>query len=138
VSTPLILGAIWIMSGALAIKLLTSWDELPERVAIHFGLDMQPNGWSSKRVFAAAVLLPAVGEAALASWILVSLGSRAELAGLILLVVNLVVLCVFWQVINYNTRGTPFRSRWVLLPLIALFGVVAAVVISQASAHHHP
>jgi hypothetical protein len=107
-------------------------------VAVHFGFDMQPNGWSGKAGFAATALGPALGEAALASWILVRLGSSAGLAGLVLLAVNLVMICVFWQMINYNTRGTPFRSRWVLLPLIMLFAVVAAVVISQTSTHHHP
>ena len=135
-NTNVILGAIWILSSALVIKLLTSWDELPERMAVHFGFDMQPNGWSGKPVFAAAVVVPALGEAALASWILVRLGSSAGFAGLILLVVNLVMVCVFWQVINYNTQGTPFRSGWVLLPLIMLFGVVAAVVMSQTTRHH--
>ena len=38
----------WLLLLAPCIYILTVWNILPERVAIHFGMDGQPNGWGGK------------------------------------------------------------------------------------------
>jgi hypothetical protein len=133
-----ILLSIWILSGTLAVKLFLSWSTIPERAVVHFRWsrqpdrwNLQPDGWSTKRNLALESMFLVFGEAAWSTLILLGTEHGAGLGGLVLLVVNLVTVCVFWQVINYNTRGTPFRSRWVVLPLLALFACVAVVAILQ-------
>jgi Protein of unknown function (DUF1648) len=126
-----ILVAVWALSGALAAKLLLSWSRMPERAAVHFGWDLQPDGWSSKRTLALFAMILVFGEAALSTWFLLRAGNGAGLAGLVMLAVNLVMVCTFWQVINYNTRGTPIRSRWIVLPLLALLAGAAVIAILQ-------
>jgi len=128
-----ILLAAWALPGALAIKLLLSWDKIPERAAVHFGWDLRPNGWSSKRVLALYAMLLVFGGSTGSTLVLLRARHTAGPAGLVTVVVNLVMVCVFWQVINYNTRGTPLRARWVVLPLLALLAGAALVVILQGA-----
>jgi hypothetical protein len=37
VTAKLVLSMIWILSGALVVKLLSVWERLPERVTVHLG-----------------------------------------------------------------------------------------------------
>ena len=115
---------IWLLSGAVLVKLWTAWPRLPDRVATHFGLSLQPDGWSSKGKLAAVILIAVLGQAALATFLLLRVGSAARPIGLIMQVVNIVLVSAYWQAINYNTEGTRFRPAWVLGPLILLFAVV--------------
>jgi uncharacterized membrane protein len=50
--------ALWILILLPYAYLLTIWDNLPDRVAIHFGLDGEPNGWSGKT---SVLFLPTIG-----------------------------------------------------------------------------
>lgn len=127
----LILPLIWTLTGALIVKVLAAWDRLPERVAVHFDTRMQPNRWSSKKDLAAFMLVTALAEAVIATLVMFYAGSAAGLGGAILLVVNVVMVCTFWQVINYNALGTPFRAAGILLPLIVLFAGMAGFWFAQ-------
>lgn len=127
----LILPLIWTLTGALVVKVLATWNQLPERVAVHFDIRMQPNRWGSRTALAGIALLAPVGEAVAATIVLLRAGSAANMGGGILLVVNVAMVCVFWQVINYNVSGTPFRPAWILLPLIVLFAGMAAFLAAQ-------
>ncbi|HLW55223.1 MAG TPA: DUF1648 domain-containing protein [Candidatus Angelobacter sp.] len=131
----LALPVIWSLTGALLLKLFVSWNRLPERVAVHFNIRMEPNGWSSRGDLAAIVLLAVLGEAALASWAVLRWGSAGGLGGLILLAVNIVLVSAFWQVISYNAQGTPFQPLWIYLPLIALFAGIAVFLTTQMLAY---
>jgi hypothetical protein len=122
---------MWILSGALIVKLLSAWDQLPDRVAVHFDAAMQPNGWSSKRGLAAIVLIGVVGQAALATFMLLRVASATGLSGPILLIVNVVLVCAFWQTINYNTKGTPLQLVWLLGPVIVLLAVIFALMLKK-------
>lgn len=126
-----ILPLIWSLSGALVVRVLASWSQLPERVAVHFDVRMQPNGWSNKTDLAAVALLAVVSEAAVATMVMFRAGSAAGLGGAILLTVNVVMVCAFWQVINYNVSGAAFRMSWILLPLIVLFAGTAVFLTAQ-------
>jgi hypothetical protein len=126
-----ILLAGWALPGALAVKLFLSWNGMPERVAVHFGFDLQPNRWSSKLGLALQTMFLVIVQAAVLTWFLFEAGHGGGLVGLVMLPVSLATVCAFWQVINYNSRGTPFRPRWVVLPLLALFACVAVVAVLQ-------
>jgi hypothetical protein len=123
VSVSLVLSVIWILSGALIVKLLSAWDQLPDRVAVHFNTALQPNGWSSKRGLAATVLIAVLGQTALATFVLLRVAGATGMIGPILLIVNIVLVSALWQTINYNAEGTPLRLSWFLVPLIVLLVV---------------
>jgi hypothetical protein len=125
------LPTIWVLSSALIFKLATSWSQLPDRVAVHFNIKMQPNGWSSRETLGISIVLAVLGQAALATWLLLRLGNAAQMGGVILLAVNVVLVCAFWQVINYNTQGAPFQPLWIFVPLIALFAGLAVFLAAQ-------
>jgi len=121
VTAKLVLSVIWILSGALVVKLLGVWERLPDRVAVHFGMAMQPNGWSSKSGLAAIVLIAVLGQAALATFVLLRVGSAAGQIAPVLVLVNFVLVSAFWQTLNYNVEGARFQPLWLFVPLILLF-----------------
>jgi hypothetical protein len=118
------LAVIWVLTGALLVKLWSAWEQLLSRVVVHFGIAMQPNGWSSKSALAAIVLIAVLGQAALATLLLLRVGSAAGLIAPVLLFVNVVLVCAFWQTINYNAEGTPFQPLWIFVPMIVLFASI--------------
>jgi hypothetical protein len=130
VSAKLAILFVWTSSTALVVKLLTAWDALPARVAVHFGLDMQPNGWSSKNALAAMVLVAVLGQAALTTFLL-GLGNPPGLIAMMLTVVNVVLVSAFWQVIRYNVNGTPLRALWMFLSVVAVLASIAAVFLGK-------
>jgi Protein of unknown function (DUF1648) len=119
-----VLPVIWVLTGALLVKLWSAWEQLPGRVAVHFGMAMQPNGWSSKSALAAIVLLAVLGQAALATLLIVRVGNAAGLIAPVLLLVNVVLVGAFWQTIKYNAEGTPFQPLWIFVPTIVLFASI--------------
>jgi Protein of unknown function (DUF1648) len=119
-----VLAVIWVLTGALLVKLWSAWGQLPGRVAVHFGMAMQPNGWSSKSALAAIVLITVLGQAALATLLILRVGNAAGLIAPVLLLVNVVLVCAFWQTIKYNAEGTPFQSLWMFVPMIVLFASI--------------
>lgn len=124
----LAIALIWTTSAALLLKLLTAWDQLPERVAVHFGTDMQPNGWSSKNTLAAMVVLVAAGQAALATFVLLRLRNVPVALTLVLVAVNIALVSAFWQTIRFNATGAPFQPLWMFLLLIAVFASIAVLM----------
>jgi hypothetical protein len=129
-NSKLAIPVIWTLAGALVIKLWTAWSQLPDRVAVHFGVSMQPNGWSSKGVLALSVLLAVVGQASLATWLILRIASASSMIAVIQLIVSAVLVCAFWQVINFNTRGTAFQAMWVLVPMVLLFATITVFLLS--------
>jgi hypothetical protein len=125
----LVIPVIWALTGALLVKLLATWNRLPDRVAVHFGTTMQPNGWSSKTALAAVVLVAVPGQAALATFLLLHVGSAATVPfAMVQLVVNVVLVSVFWQTIHYNVAGH-MRPMWIFVPLIAVFAFAATFLV---------
>ena len=125
---------IWLLSGAVLVKLWTAWPRLPDRVATHFGLSLQPDGWSSKGKLAAVILIAVLGQAALATFVLLHMAGAAWPIGLIMPVVNIVLVSVFWQTINYNVDGTRLQPAWILGPLILL---LAGMVLVNQLLHYY-
>jgi len=129
VNPGLAIPVIWGLAGALLIKLWSAWSQLPERVAVHFGLNMQPNRWSSRNTMAVSVVLVMLGQAALATWLILRVGNAANMIAVVQLVVSVVLVCVFWQLINFNAKGSPFRSKWVFIPIVLLLATIAVLLL---------
>jgi hypothetical protein len=138
VNARLAIPVIWGLAGALLLKLWSDWSELPERVAVHFGLAMQPSGWSSRNTMAVSVVLVVVGQAALATWLILRVGSIANVMAVIQLVVSVVLVSAFWQMINFNAKGLPFRAAWILAPMALLFAAITVFLVSMLFRYARP
>jgi hypothetical protein len=129
---------IWGLAGALIVKLWSSWSELPDRVAVHFGVTMQPNGWSSRNTMAVSVVLIVMGQAALATWLILRVGAAANVIAVVQLVVSVVLASAFWQMINFNAKGLPFRPMWILAPMALLFAAITVFLVSLLFRYARP
>lgn len=127
----LAIPVIWGLAGALLMKLWNAWSDLPDRVAVHFGLSMQPNGWSSKGALAVIIVLAVVGQAALATWLILRVTTVSGMMAPIQLVVSVVLVCAFWQVINFNAKGAPFQPMWILVPMVLLFATITVLMLQM-------
>jgi hypothetical protein len=105
-------------------------------VATHFGASLQPNGWSSKGALAAIILVAVLGQAALATFVLLRAGGAAGPAGLMLLMVNVVLVSAMWQTINYNAEGGRFEPVWMFGPIFVLLAAIT-LVLARGLFHYY-
>lgn len=131
----LAIPVIWGLAVALFIHLFRVWNELPQRVAVHFGASMQPNGWSSRSSMAVLMILAVVGHAVLATCLIVSFGSRAGIIAPIHMIVATVLVSAFWQMINFNAEGTPFQAIWMVVPVLLVVAVVSVLLLGTLFRH---
>jgi len=124
----LAISAIWIMASALLFRLLNVWEQLPERVAMHFGRSLQPDGWGRKSIMAWMIVLLVVGHAILTTWLLLMHGKGNGMLAVIQLATATVFFSVFWQMITFNTAGKPLKAAWIILPVLLIVGLLAALL----------
>ena len=121
---------IWLIDAALVLRLWNVWDRLPERVAVHFGIAMEPNSWSSRTAMAVMVVLALAVHAGLATWLIARYGAHNAMIAVILITVATVLVSAFWQMIAFNVDGKPFQAAWVLVPVLLMLGLVSVFVFS--------
>lgn len=126
---------IWTLAAALFIHLSTLWNELPQRVAIHFGVSMQPNGWTTRSGMALLMGLGVIGHAVLGTFLIAGFGSRAGIIAPLHMIIATMLVSAFWQVINFNAKGTPFQATWMIVPLLLICGVVATILLAGLFRH---
>jgi hypothetical protein len=124
----LVISTVWILASALLFRLLTVWEQLPERVAVHFGFSMQPDGWGRKSTMAWTVVLVVIGHGVLTTWLLLTHGLASPIVITIQLATAAVLFSVFWQMITFNISGRPLRVIWVVLPVLLIVGSSAALL----------
>lgn len=127
----LVIPVIWGLAGALLVKLWSAWSQLPNRVAVHFGLSLEPNAWSSKASMGAMMTLVVLGQAVLATWLILRVTSDSAMMAPIQLVVSVVLICTFWQVINYNANGAQFQPLWIVVPILLLFATITVLLLQM-------
>ncbi len=129
------IAVIWMLAAALLFRLLSVWDELPERVAVHFGLTLRPDGWASRSTMAVLIFLAVIGHAALSTWLVFTRVSADPMVAAIQLATATVLFSVLWQVITFNISGKPLKAIWIVLPALLVAGSVGVLVIG-ALGHH--
>ncbi|HEU5412452.1 MAG TPA: DUF1648 domain-containing protein [Candidatus Angelobacter sp.] len=133
----LAIAAIWIMGAALLIRLMNLWDQLPQRVAVHFGIAMQPNGWASRSAMALLMVLVVAGHAVLATWLILNFSGRSPMIGAIQITTSAVLVSAFWQMLSFNAQGKPFQSIWILISVLLMVALIAVLLLRPAL-HHAP
>jgi uncharacterized membrane protein len=124
----LAISATWILASALLFRLLNVWDQLPERVAVHFGRSLQPDGWSRKSILARLIVLIVVGHATFTTWLLLTHAQGNGMVATIQLVTATVFFSVSWQMITFNIKGKPLKAVWIILPVLLIMGLIAALL----------
>lgn len=120
-------GLIWVAVPAMAGLYAMSWQELPARLATHFDLANQPNGWMSREASLTFSLVMGMFIAGLTTLIL-SRVKRPDPAAWALLVLFYVIMgTLLWAedaVIAYNVHGRPVNVTPVLVT-----GISAAIIV---------
>jgi uncharacterized membrane protein len=124
----LAIWVVWILASALMFRLLSVWDQLPERVAVHFGVSLQPDGWGRKSTMALLIVLVVVGHAVFTTWLVLRHGQGNEIVATILLATATILFSVFWQAITFNISGKPLKAIWIVLPVLLIVGATAALL----------
>lgn len=127
------IAVIWSLATAVLTKLANSWPLLPERVVTTVGLGSEATGWGSREALLSSVLLAVVGQAILATVLILRLARAVRFLPLVQASVSLVLVCGFWQVINYNTYHIRVQGLWVLGPVAILLAAVAVMLGNLAS-----
>jgi hypothetical protein len=122
---------LWLAVPLTALQYWPVWDQLPTRMATHFGASGQPNGWMTRdtalifSVVVIVILLVAF------TWALTRVRKPDLLAWSLLAMLYVVIGVLFSvnaAVLNYNLHGTPLN----IVPAISVVFVAAFAVIAIA------
>ncbi len=133
---------------ALLVVLAVLWyPTLPERMAVHFNIAEQPDGWQARDEFiltylglaALFVVLNVLAVLVATREPLIAFGRWGKLwrldperglifAGIGLALANLILIAVLWNVVWFNTQGThAFSYWWILWTIVPLIGIIVAL-----------
>jgi hypothetical protein len=111
----LVITLIWLLAAMLVARLVIT-----------------PGKTSRGRLdIATRVLMPlaVIGQAALSSWLVARIGG----VSLLIAMVQVAVASAFWQLINDSSEESRFQPLGVIVPMLLLFGLVAALTIDIQS-----
>jgi hypothetical protein len=131
----LAISVVWILAAGLLLRLLSVWDGLPKRVAVHFGVSLRPDGWANRSTMAVLMFLAVIGHAALSTWLVFARVSADPMVSTIQMATATVFFSVFWQAITFNISGKPLKVIWIVLPVLFVAGSVG-VLVTGALGHH--
>ncbi len=130
--------ALWLAVPVAALRLLTVWDRLPMRLATHFDIAGQPNGWMSPDGFVIFILVATACTAGIATYAMVR-ASQPDLSAWTLLGFFYVVTGILYgaadAIVNYNLYG---RGVHVVPYLIAGFGSLFVVLVVYMGTRRGP
>jgi hypothetical protein len=122
---------LWLALPLVAFQFWTVWNELPARMASHFGAAGQPNGWMSRESLAIFSVLLVTFLLATFTWVLSRVRKPDALAWSLLAMFYVVVgvlLAVNSAVLKFNIYGRPLN----IWPELVIVFVSAFVVIGVA------
>ena len=117
----------WLALPGMAIMYAFYWKQMPPRIATHFGVNSQPNGWMSREASLAfslllAGVLAAIGSLRLSRFKKVDPGAWSLLT--FFYTMQWLLLYVNYSIIGFNVEGRPVHATPVVL-----VGTVAAISI---------
>ena len=117
----------WLALPAIGMMYAFSWNQMPVRIATHFGLNNQPNGWMTREESLTFSLLLATAFAAIGSLILVRF-KKLDLAAWALLMFFYLMQWIFLYA-NYSIIGFNVDGRSVNVAPVVIVSMVAAIAI---------
>ena len=130
-----LIAPMWAVLPAVRFQYSEAWNGLPARMATHFGLNGQPNGWMSREGSMWFMLLLLLFMLITATLVLLRV-RKPDGVAYTLLAMFYVIVIVLYRIsaglIAYNTSGQPLNivSEMTAI-LIAVFAVIVAALISN-------
>jgi hypothetical protein len=122
---------LWMALPLTVLQFWTVWNQLPARMASHFGAAGQPNGWMSREALAIFFLVLLTFLLATFTWVLTRVRNPDTLAWALLAMFYVVVgmlLSVNSAMLKYNRYGHPLN----ILPELVMVFIAAFVVVGVA------
>jgi len=118
-----LLSLPWIGAAALMAKFVSAWDQLPVRVATHFGLSGEPNGWTNKGSVVGLMAFVALLVCGITIPIMLTDARKSDGAVNAAVLASAAIIGAFWEMIDYNATAQRFRMVRAMMPAVAA-GVV--------------
>lgn len=126
-----ITALLWLALPLTALQYWSVWDQLPARMATHFGATGQANGWMPRQAAVIFAIGLIVFLLATFTWVLTRVRKPDVLAWSLLAMLYVVIGVLFsinGAVLNYNIYGRPLN----LIPAIVVVFVAAFAVTAVA------
>jgi hypothetical protein len=137
---PLLIALPWAFIPLLAIHFASIWNELPQRIAVHFDLRGYPNRWQSPSTFAVFAFVLLVFLLAVLSFATLQTFRLRSMSLPITLINYLVTGTTFtllWQTLDYTVYRRPMGDVWpmpAIFPLAAFISALSLVMKLQSPA----
>jgi hypothetical protein len=118
---------LWLALPLTALQYWSVWDQLPARMATHFGASGQPNGWMKRETSLIFAMVVTVLVLVALTWALTRVRKPDVLAWSLLAMLYVVMGVLFSinvAVLNYNLYGRPLN----IVPALAVVFIAAISV----------
>ncbi len=124
---------LWLALPLTALQYWSVWDQLPGRMATHFGAAGQPNGWMTRETSLIFAMVVTTLVLVALTWALTRVRKPDLLAWSLLAMLYVVMGALFSiniAVLNYNLHGRPLN----IVPALAVVFIAAIAVTAIALA----
>ncbi|MGC2186689.1 MAG: DUF1648 domain-containing protein [Terriglobales bacterium] len=124
---------LWLALPLTAMQYWSVWDQLPARMATHFGVSGQPNGWMTRETSLIFAMVVTTLVLVALTWALTRVRQPDVLAWSLLAMLYVVMGALFSinvAMLNYNLYGGPLN----IVPALALVFIAAIAVTAIALA----
>jgi hypothetical protein len=130
-----ITALLWLALPVIGLQYWMSWDQLPVRIASHFGPTGQPNGWMTRETSVIFSLVLVASLLATFTWALTRIRKPDALAWSLLAMFYVVVgvlVSVTSSVLDYNIHGRPLNIvPEMVVTFLAAFAVIAVALSAK-------
>lgn len=126
-----ITALLWMALPVIGFQYWMVWDQLPTRMASHFGAAGQPNGWMMRETSVIFSLVLLASLLTIFTWVLTRIRKPDALAWSLLAMFYVVIgvlVSVTSSVLDYNIHGRPLN----IVPEVVVTFLAAFVVIAIA------
>jgi hypothetical protein len=129
------IALLWAAVPAIRFQYSQAWDRLPVRMATHFGVNGQPNGWMSRKVAMWFMLGLVTFMLITATLVLLRVRKPDGLAYALLgmfYAIMIVLYRISGAMIDYNLSGSPLNiAPEITALMLAVFMVIAVAIVSR-------
>jgi len=122
---------LWLALPLTALQYWSVWDQLPGRMATHFGAAGQPNGWMTRETSLIFAMVVTTLLLAALTWALIRVRKPDLLAWSLLAMLYVVMGALFSiniEVLRYNLYGRPLN----IVPALAVVFIAAIALTAVA------